>query len=49
MWDLQNILVYITLALALGYLLRRYVWPPASRSGKGSKGKDCGNPDCGCH
>jgi hypothetical protein len=49
MWDWQIILVYIALAFALGYLVRRYIWPQVAKPGKGGKGKECGNPDCGCH
>ncbi|ETN93987.1 hypothetical protein SAMN04487906_0204 [Zhouia amylolytica] len=41
--DLQVILVYITLAIALGYLLKKFFWP------KKQAAKSCGKNDCGCH
>ena len=44
MWDWQLILVYIALAFAVGYLLRKYVWTPEKKGAGG----DCGKPDCGC-
>lgn len=49
MADWQSILVYITLALALGYLVRKYALPALWKSKKTGGGSDCGSPDCGCH
>ena len=49
MWGWQHILVYITLALALGYLIRKYLWPKPRKSKSKIPGGDCGSPDCGCH
>lgn len=48
MWDWQLILVYITLALAVGFLLRKYLWSASGTSRKKSAGGDCGSGDCGC-
>ena len=42
---IQNILVFITLGLALIYLIRKFVWKP-----KKTAAKACGGDDgCGCH
>ncbi|UNZ00052.1 FeoB-associated Cys-rich membrane protein [Zhouia spongiae] len=43
--DLQTILVYITLAVAVGYLVRKFFWPKRRQSAA----KECGKNDCGCH
>jgi hypothetical protein len=48
MWTLQHILVYIIVILAVGYLLRKYVWSGLNKNKDGKKSGDCG-PDCGCH
>jgi len=48
MWDWQLILVYITLALAVGFLLRKYLWTASGTSRKKGVGGDCGSGDCGC-
>ncbi len=45
----QNILVYIILAVAVGYLVKKFLLPKSLfASGKGSA-KSCGQDDCGCH
>jgi hypothetical protein len=44
----QHILVYLALAIAVGYLLLKFVWPEVARSRKPGSSKDCGSPDCGC-
>jgi hypothetical protein len=49
MWGWQHILMYLTLALAVGYLLRKFVFTGSRKSGKKSQGGNCGDPDCGCH
>ena len=42
---IQNILVFIALALALGFMVRTYIWKPRKKTTKA-----CGNDDgCGCH
>ena len=48
MWEWQSVLVYVTVAVALGYLVRRFVWPASGTSKKNGAGGDCGSPDCGC-
>lgn len=48
MWSWQHILVYLTLALAVGYLLRKFVFTDTRKSKKGSAG-GCGDSDCACH
>jgi hypothetical protein len=52
---MQTILVIITFCLALGYLLKKFVWNPitegrraASSTLDGANTK-CGKKDCGCH
>lgn len=43
---IQNILVFITVALAMGYIIRKYIWSPKKKSTT----KACGGDDgCGCH
>ncbi len=44
MWSIQNILVYLALAGALFFLIKKYFL-------KKKKKKDsvCGDNDCGCH
>lgn len=42
---LQNILVFTALALALLFLVRKFIWSPKQKSSKA-----CGsNDNCGCH
>ena len=41
--NLQQILVYITLAFAIGFLLKKFFWKKKSK-----KSGSCGG-DCGCH
>jgi hypothetical protein len=41
---IQNILVFSALALALVFLVRKFIWTP-----KKSNSKACGEDDCGCH
>ncbi len=46
---LQNIMVYIVLAVAVGYLAKKFLLPKSLfASGKGDT-KACGKDDCGCH
>lgn len=49
MWSWQHILVYLTLALAVGYLLRKFVFTDSGESKKESLGGGCGDSDCACH
>ncbi|MEM9647444.1 MAG: hypothetical protein AAF969_03115 [Bacteroidota bacterium] len=44
----QNILVYLTLALAVGYLLWKFVLPKSLISGRKKSDKSCGHDGCGC-
>jgi len=42
---LQNILAFTTLALALAFIVRKFIWKPKKKSTKA-----CGSGDgCGCH
>jgi hypothetical protein len=48
MADWQHILVYLSLGLAVAFLVRKYLLPPRK-----AKNRDdlpgCGQDDCGCH
>ena len=44
----QEILVYLTLAVALAYLVWKFLLPKKFVMGKKSD-KACGQDDCGCH
>ncbi|WP_417876111.1 FeoB-associated Cys-rich membrane protein [Winogradskyella sediminis] len=42
---IQNILVFLALAMALLFLVRKFIWSPKKKSTKA-----CGGDDgCGCH
>jgi len=45
----QQIGVYIAVALALGYLLKKFVLPKSLFSNSKKNTKACGQDDCGCH
>jgi len=45
MWSLQNILVYLALAGALFFLVKKYFF----KKEKKKDGSVCGDNDCGCH
>jgi F0F1-type ATP synthase membrane subunit b/b' len=47
-WNWQPFLMYLTLALALGYLLYKFVWPEVRKSKKPDSSGGCGSSDCGC-
>lgn len=49
MVTLQDILVYITVAVAVGYLVKKFLLPKSLFAGKKSNSKSCGGGDCGCH
>lgn len=42
----QNILAYLALALALAFLVRKFLWPARKRKGKVP---GCDEDDCKCH
>jgi len=41
---IQNILVFIAVAAAFTFLVRKFIWSPKKKSSK-----SCGTNDCGCH
>ena len=41
---IQYILVFSALALAIGFLFRKYIWNPRKKKSV----KACGHDDCGC-
>ena len=49
MEGLQLILVYITVAIALGYIVKKYFLPKSLFAMKKVSTKACGQDDCGCH
>jgi len=49
MSGIQNILVYIIVAVAIGYLVKKYFLPKTLFSSKKTNGTSCGDNDCGCH
>lgn len=40
--NLQEILVYLALGIAVVFLTKKYFWKKKSK-------KNCGKDDCGCH
>ncbi|MEO5776332.1 MAG: FeoB-associated Cys-rich membrane protein [Flavobacterium sp.] len=40
--DTQQILVYLAVAVALVFIIRKFFWKKKSK-------KNCGDDDCGCH
>ncbi|MDT0689699.1 hypothetical protein RM549_07870 [Salegentibacter sp. F188] len=46
---LQHILVFITFAIAVGYMVSKFIWKPAFLTRrKSEKEKACGVSGCGC-
>jgi hypothetical protein len=39
---IQNILVFTTVALAIGFLVKKFFWKKKAK-------ESCGTDDCGCH
>ena len=46
---LQQILVYTTLAIAVGYIVKKFFLPSSLFVAKKQPSKGCGQGDCGCH
>lgn len=44
----QHILVYLTLAIAVGYLVKKFLLPRSLFPSGKNKGKNCGSDGCGC-
>ncbi len=49
MEHIQSILVYITLAIAVGFMVKKFFLPKSLFATKKSKANACGTDDCGCH
>jgi len=49
--DIQNILVYITLFIAVAFLVKKFFFPKFlfSSTKKNKPSKACGQDGCGCH
>jgi len=45
----QQILVYLTLAVAVGFVVRKFFWPKSLSTSKKNSTKACGQDDCACH
>ncbi|PRX57163.1 hypothetical protein CLV81_1164 [Flagellimonas meridianipacifica] len=45
---LQNILAYLILATAIGYLVWKFFLPKSLVGSKKASSKSCGQDDCGC-
>ncbi len=45
---LQLILVYITVAMAFGYIMKKFVLPKSLFATKKVSAKSCGHDGCGC-
>lgn len=45
---IQPILVYLLLAIAVAYLVKKFLLPKKFLSHKKSSSKGCGNDNCGC-
>lgn len=45
----QNILVYITLILAVAYIVKKFFLPSTVFASKKGGSKGCGDGNCGCH
>ncbi len=46
---LQSILAYTTLAIAVGYIVKKFFLPKSLFATKKGNDKACGDGDCGCH
>jgi len=45
----QPILMYIIVALAVAYLVKKFFLPKRLFASKKAKQKSCGDHNCGCH
>lgn len=45
---LQEILVFISFSISLGYLVTKFIWKPAFLVKSSKKVKSCGVSGCGC-
>ena len=45
----QQIVVYIIVILAIGYMVNKFLLPKSLFSSKKGNKKACGQDDCGCH
>jgi|GEM_PF-588471 len=46
---IQSFLVYIIVALSIGYILKKFFLPKKLFTSKKNTKKSCGNDNCGCH
>lgn len=45
---IQEILVFITFLIAVGYIITKFIWKPAFLKSKKESAKSCGVSGCGC-
>ncbi|WP_411029609.1 hypothetical protein [Spongiimicrobium sp. 3-5] len=45
----QPILTYIVLAVAIGFIAKKFFLPKSLFASKKKSAKACGQDDCGCH
>lgn len=45
----QQIVVYLIVVLAIGYLVGKFLLPKSILASKKGPKKGCGHEDCGCH
>jgi uncharacterized membrane protein YwzB len=46
---IQNILLFVTVGIAVGYVVKKYFLPKKLFTSKKQNEKSCGSNDCGCH
>ncbi|MBL0684032.1 FeoB-associated Cys-rich membrane protein [Aquimarina mytili] len=46
---IQNILVLLVFAFAIGFLIRKFFLKPSTAGSKKKRLDSCGKSDCGCH
>ncbi|WP_170864645.1 hypothetical protein [Aquimarina spongiae] len=46
---IQNILVLLVFAVAVGFLIKKFFWKPSWSSAKKKDKGACGDGGCGCH
>ncbi|SEM08317.1 hypothetical protein SAMN04487910_4096 [Aquimarina amphilecti] len=46
---IQNILVFIVFAIAIAFLIKKFVWKPKVVATNKKIPGNCGNNGCGCH
>ncbi len=45
----QNILVFVVFAIAIGFLIKKFIWKPKPVTSSKKTPGSCGKNGCGCH